>query len=222
MTDAGRVGCLIPAYEAADTVGGMVRLCLRHVERVLVVDDGSRDATAREARRAGAQVLRHGANRGKGAALASGFTRALALGWEAAVCLDADGQHDPIEIPAVVSAWRRGGWDVVVGNRLGDPSGMSFARLATNRVTSRIVSALARRPVADSQCGYRLVSARAMAGVRPGERRFAMEGEFLIRAARAGLRIGQVPVRSRYARGGSHIRPLADTLRFLRMAAAFV
>jgi glycosyltransferase involved in cell wall biosynthesis len=213
---------VIPAYEAAATVGEVVRRCLRHVPRVLVVDDGARDATAREALRAGADVLRHGANRGKGAALASGFARALASGWEAAVCLDADGQHDPSEIPALVDAWRRNGWDVVVGNRLGDPSGMPLARLATNRVTSRIVSALARQGIADSQCGYRLVSARAMSKVRPAARRYAMEGEFLIRAARSGLRIGQVPVRSRYAGGASHIRPLSDTLCFLRMAAAFV
>lgn len=217
-----RVGAIIPAFRAGPRLAGVVRETRRHLDEVLVVDDGSGDGTGRDAIEAGARLLRHPANRGKGAALATGMAHALRHGWTAAVCLDGDGQHDPAWIPRLLEAWRRTRADVVVGSRMERPEGMPPARRATNRVTSRVVSWLARSVVDDCMSGFRLLGADALARVRCRSARYAMEPEFLIRAGRLGLRIVEVPIPPRYEGQESFIRPVRDTARFVRMVLRFV
>ena len=208
---------VIPARDAAATVGGVVRR-LREVlpgAEVVVVDDGSTDATGDQARAAGAIVVRHPVNRGKGAALESGFDEALRRGCDAALALDADGQHDPAFAPRLLDALARA--DVVVGSREGNRAGMPWLRRATNDVTTWFVSQLAGRRIPDSQSGYRAIRASVLRVVRPESRRFEYESEFLIGAARAGFEIGESPVPTLYNAPGSHIHPFRDTLRFIRL-----
>jgi glycosyltransferase involved in cell wall biosynthesis len=214
-----RVVAVIPAREAALTVGSVVAGLRREVPalEVLVVDDGSTDTTSKEARAAGAAVVRHDVNQGKGAALQTGFDEALRRGADAVLALDADGQHDPAVAGSLLEALASA--DVVVGSRDSNRGAMPWIRRATNSFMTWVISGLAGRRIPDSQSGYRAIRAEVIRAVRPRSRRFEYESEFLIAAARAGFRIGGVPVPSLYNAPGSHIHPFRDTLRFLRLVA---
>ncbi len=215
------VGAIIPALNAAAQLPALLAELQRGQPppRLLVVDDGSSDGTADAARAAGADVLRHDANQGKGAALATGYRHALDAGWDWAYTLDADGQHLPAEMPRFLAAALQEGWDVVVGTRMADPAGMPWLRRATNRVTSAVVSGLAGQRIPDSQCGYRLFRVAPLAGLILRTTRYDTESEILVRLARRGCRIGSVPITSVYGGESSSIRPLRDTARFLRLVA---
>lgn len=208
---------VIPARDAQSTVADVVRR-LRAIlpeATILVVDDGSADGTGAEARAAGAEVIRHEVNRGKGAALQTGFDEAARRGADRVLTLDADGQHDPARAPELLRALDR--WDVVIGSRDGDRTGMPWIRRATNSVMTRIVSGLARHRIADTQSGYRAVRADVLRSVRPRSSRFEYESEFLIEAGRKGFTFGSVAIPTLYNAPGSHIDPFRDTIRFFRL-----
>ena len=205
---------LIPAYNEAAHIAAVVAGAAAHLP-VLVVDDGSADDTVRLAEKAGATVVRHVANRGKGTALVTGFGWALERGSGAVVTLDADGQHDPAEIPAFLDAFERGAGDLIIGRRRFDQ--MPRARQWANATGSRLLSWAVGQRIYDNQSGYRLVSRRALETFRFTTTGFDLEVEMIAQAARAGLRIGWVPIRTIYAGEQSHINPLADTARFLRV-----
>jgi glycosyltransferase involved in cell wall biosynthesis len=208
---------LIPAYNEESTITEVVAGAGRYLQRVIVVDDGSSDATAERAREAGAEVVRHEENLGKGAALKSGLARAFDEGFDPVIILDADGQHDWREIPRFLDAARDGQADMVVGDRMRDTEDMPLVRYLTNKVTSFFVSKLAGQRVPDSQCGFRLVNERAFRSMGFGTSRYDTESEMLIEAGRAGCTIASVPVSTIYGREKSRINPLVDTIRFIRL-----
>ena len=207
---------VIPAKDAAATVGGVVRGLLAVLPglEIIVVDDGSADATGAAAGEAGARVLRHEVNQGKGAALQTGFDAAVAAGADAVLALDADGQHDPRFAPGLLAALERA--DLVVGSRNADRTGMPWLRKATNDVTSWWVSKLAGQRIEDSQSGYRAIAAPVLRAIRPESKRFDYESEFLVAASRGGFKIGSAPIPTLYNAPGSHIHPVRDTIRFVR------
>jgi glycosyltransferase involved in cell wall biosynthesis len=180
------------------------------------VDDGSSDRTAEAAERSGAIGIRHLENLGKGGALKTGFARVLADGFDAVITLDADGQHDPSEIPRFLRA-SEGGAHVVVGCRMDDVSTMPWIRKWTNQATSAVLSRLAHVRIRDSQSGYRLIRAEVLQDLELVSNRYDLESEILVRAARRGFRIAEVPIRTIYAGGPSSIRPGVDALRFVRL-----
>jgi glycosyltransferase involved in cell wall biosynthesis len=212
-----RVAVILPAYREATRVAAVVKGCLKHVQKVLVVDDCSPDHTAARASEAGAEVIRHDSNRGKGAALKTGFAHLLVLGFTHAIALDADGQHDPECIPSFIAAVTAPGVLLVLGNRFKDVRGMPFLRRITNRLMSWLISMICRTPVPDSQCGYRLVRLDNPVLYSAKADHFEYESEVLILTARAGGRIVSVPVPTTYGDEQSKIRPWADTKRFLRL-----
>jgi glycosyltransferase involved in cell wall biosynthesis len=211
-----KYACVIPALNEEKAVAEVVSGCRGQGLPVYVVDDGSSDATAERARAAGATVLVHQVNLGKGQAMADGLERAAADGFDAVIFLDADGQHDPAELPAFLKAAEAGA-DLVVGCRTFDPAKMPLVRRWTNRFTSWMLSLLAGRKLNDTQSGYRLVRVAVWPAIRPEAGRFAAEGEMLVRSARRGLRLADVPIRTIYGNEKSHIRPMRDALRFMAL-----
>jgi len=208
---------VIPARDAEATVGDVVRglgSALPGVS-VLVVDDGSSDGTSGAARSAGAEVIRHEVNRGKGAALQTGFDEAVRRGADRVITLDADRQHDPSFAPQLLRALDSS--DIVIGSRDANRAGMPWIRRATNSVMSWIVSHLAGRRIEDTQSGYRAVRVEVLRSVRPPSSRFEYESEFLIEAGRKGFTFGSVPIPTLYNAPGSHIHPIRDTARFLSL-----
>jgi glycosyltransferase involved in cell wall biosynthesis len=212
---------VIPAYNADRHLGAVIERVARHVPRarIVVVDDGSADATRAVATGAGATVVAHARNQGKGAAIRTGLARAQELGPPFAILLDADGQHNPDEIPAFMARQHETRADLVVGNRLARAANMPWLRKATNYVTSAVVSLLARSRVPDSQNGYRLVRLSHFRKFPLTSNRYEIESEMIIRAGRAGGRIASVSVQTIYGDEKSFINPFVDTGRFLRMVA---
>lgn len=210
---------VIPAFNAAAHLSGVIADVAARVPRghIIVVDDGSADDTAAVARDAGAVLVAHPRNRGKGAALRTGILAAHERGFRFAITLDADGQHDPAEIPAFIDRWVETGADIIVGNRMAATGTMPALRLWTNRFTSAVVSALARRRVPDSQNGYRMIDTGVFAELPLVTTRYDTESEILIRAGRRGASIASVPVRTIYGDEVSAIHPVVDTWRFFRM-----
>ena len=208
---------LIPGYNEAPRIGRVVAVAVRHLP-VIVVDDGSSDETAAAARLAGARVMVQHPNQGKGTALRTGFRQALDDGAEAILTLDADGQHDPNEIPAFLEAWTAPGErpDLVIGRR--DFRAMPPARRLSNVLGGRAFSWAVGRDIPDNQSGYRLVSRRlaetTLASDEPG---FAFEVEQITTCIRIGGTIAWVPIRTIYAGAPSHIRPLAHLREFVRI-----
>ncbi len=217
------VAVLIPALNAANTLVDVVegvRASLVRAE-ILVVDDGSTDNTASVAKGLGCRVLQHPRNAGKGAALRTGF-EAVGKRAEVILTLDADGQHDPREIPALLQPVRAAEADVVVGNRMWNWRGMPLDRYLSNRLSSLVVSWMAGVPIPDSQCGFRAFRREVVAAISLTTSRFETESEFLVQAARAGFRIGSVPIATRYTANTSAMSRCADTLRFARLMVKLV
>jgi glycosyltransferase involved in cell wall biosynthesis len=208
-----RILALIPAYNEERAVGEVVSRTLPHLP-VLVVDDGSTDATATRAEASGASVLRRTPNQGKGTALKAGFARALEQGFEAVLTLDADGQHDPSEIPKFLEARAASGADLVIGAR--DFGRMPLVRRIANTLGRRAFSWALGREIRDNQSGYRLVSARLAERLLAGrESGFEFEMEMIVTCVKSGLRLEWVPIRTIYAGEGSHIQSIPHLLGFL-------
>ncbi len=206
---------VIPAFNAAGSVGAVAAGALRHVREVIVVDDGSADETAARARDAGARVVSHAGNMGKGAALKTGFALALKSGCGAVVTLDADGQHDPEDIPRLIGA-AIGPAGIVIGARLWDRAKIPPARYWANMVGVKAISWRTGSALGDSQSGFRLYKSEVIAGLDFTGGRFETETELLIRAGLKGFKIASVPVRAAYSEDiikRSHFRAVADTYR---------
>jgi glycosyltransferase involved in cell wall biosynthesis len=209
-----RVAALVPAYQAAAKLGEVL-LRLAALERppvVLVVDDGSRDATALVARQHGARVISFAANRGKGHALLAGFA-ALRNEFDAVVTLDADGQHPPEFLPELVRMAEAGA-DLVLGARARTPD-MPPARRFANGFSSGWATRLAGQRISDSQCGYRLHSRRLLERTPLTPGRYEVETELVVRAARLGFRIAEVEIPTIYGAERSQVHAFRDVPRIL-------
>lgn len=206
---------LIPAYNEAAHVVEVVTGAGAYLP-VLVVDDGSTDDTVARAQAAGASVLRQVPNQGKGAALRAGFRRALDEGYEAVLTLDADGQHDPAEIPKFLHAYAARHADLIIGVR--DFSQMPPVRRMSNTVGRWTFSWAIGQPIRDNQSGYRLISRRMMEAVLiSGETGFEFEVEMIVTCVRRGFTLDWVPIRTIYAGERSHIHPWHHTVNFFRV-----
>ena len=211
------VAAIIPALDAAPSVGDVVQGTLNQIDTVIVVDDGSTDETANISRKLGAVVLVHSTNLGKGAALRTGFTHAWGLGFEGVVTLDADGQHLPDEIPKVIGMWETGA-DLVLGTRDHLFAEMAGTRRASNRISSRLISFAAGVDLPDIQTGFRVYSRRLLETTGFPENRFEAESAVVVRAAQRGFEIHMVPIELGFSDGRctSHYRPVVDSLRIAR------
>ena len=200
---------LVPAYQAADSVGTVVRGILKYLPRVLVVDDGSTDGTGEAAAAAGADVLRLPVNSGKGSAIRAGLARVLASDATHVAFVDADAQHDPEDLPALLAAAREGE-RFVIGSRMAEADRIPAVRYRTNEIGGRILTRMTGLDVEDGQSGYRVIAADVLRGLRLSAKGYMIENEILLKAAPRLDRIRNVPVRAVYG-GPSHYRPFRDT-----------
>lgn len=212
------VSIVIPCFDAADTVGDVVAGARASGHPVIVVDDGSTDGSGARAEAAGATVLRHPANQGKGAALRTGFLWARRQGADAVLTLDADAQHDPGEIPALVDAHRADPDALVIGVRSFSPESMPRRSRIGNRISTYWIAQFAGQRYADTQSGFRVYPRALLDLPRMRTRRFDTEAELLLSAAKLGLSLVEVPVRTIYgASRTTHFHALKDTLRVMRL-----
>jgi glycosyltransferase involved in cell wall biosynthesis len=206
---------LIPAYNAARTVGDVVKACRDVASNVVVIDDGSRDGTAAAAKSAGADVVSYPTNRGKGGALKAGFAWALEHGYDAVITLDADGQHLPREIPKFLRASEETGADLIIGGRAHLFGEMLPRRRLANRFSAWSIAKASGARITDSQSGFRLYSANLLRNVRLRTDGFDMESEVIVHAGRGGFKVLTIPIDLGFVDGisTSHYKPLKDTLR---------
>ena len=210
-----KILALIPAYNEAGQIRDVVTGARPHLP-VLVVNDGSTDDTATRAEEAGASLLNQIPNQGKGAALRAGFRWALDTGYEAVITLDADGQHDPAEIPKFLGAYTDDQADLIIGAR--EFEDMPPSRRLANTVGRWSFSWAIGQPIPDNQSGYRLISQRLMEAILvSGESGFEFEVEMIVICVQRGFTLDWVPIRTIYADEGSHIRPWHHTVNFFRM-----
>lgn len=207
------IAILIPSYNAAESIQGVIEGVRGYGLAIVVVDDGSADATAQIARKAGATVLRHRVNRGKGAALRTGFWFLLHQGYKAVITMDADGQHDPSCIPSFIQAYEEGRGEIIIGSRAGEFGAMSWLRRFWNQLGGRAVSKLIGAPLTDTQSGYRLITHEVLRGLPLRATGYEGELELLVKACKRGHTVVEIPVTTCYIDGRptSHFRPVKDT-----------
>lgn len=216
---------VIPAFNEAATIRDVASAALRFVPRVIVVDDGSTDGTAAALAGIAVELLRNPTNQGKAASLWRGLQHALRdESLMAVITIDGDGQHDPAEIPKLLSAARRFPRHIVIGSRLWNRAAIPPARYRANRFANFWIAWASGQPIEDSQSGFRVYPADLIRSVRlpcTREKSFVFESEILIEGARMGFYA--IPVRvSTVYRGNarpSHFRPVLDILRITRMVA---
>jgi len=213
MNARARIAVLIPAYNAAASLRGVIEGIKGYVSSILVVDDGSTDATAEVALAAGVHVLRQRINRGKGVALRTGFWFLLHQGYQAIITMDADGQHDPSYIPLFIDAYKKGKGDIIIGSRAGEFHAMSWKRRFWNQLGVKAVSKLIGSPLTDTQSGYRLIKAEVLQGLPLRAAGYEVELELLIKACKRGHPVVEIKVTTHYIDGrpSSHFRPVRDT-----------
>ncbi len=185
---------------------------------ILVVDDGSPDATAHAAEESGAMVLRHTANKGKGAALQTGFDYIrLQTSVDFVLTMDADLQHLPEDIPNFITVQKEQNADLIVGWRQRRGTRMPLHRRMSNAITSALVGMRTGIRIKDSQCGFRMIRKKVLEEVFTAAPGYEAETEFLIKAAKRSFRFAWAPVQTVYGEEKSYMTHWKTTVKFLRV-----
>ena len=216
-----RAAALVPAFNEARTIAAVVEGVRAAVDRVIVVDDGSTDGTGDRARAAGADVVVHAANLGKGHAVRTGLARVFDGAFTHVLLLDADLQHLPQEAPSLLAAAEASGAEVVIGERRFERARMPASRYHANRIGSRVLSWFVGTPVRDTQCGFRVFRVDAVRPLRLRACGYEIETEMLVKVRRRGGRVAAVPITAVYNGQRSKLRPVRDTTRTCFLAVYY-
>jgi glycosyltransferase involved in cell wall biosynthesis len=218
-----RTCALIPAFNEAPYIADVVERARPHVEEVVVIDDGSIDGTANNARAAGATCLQLPKNRGKASALRAGIAFAREHDFTFVITLDGDGQHLPEDIPGMLHVAQETGADLIIGARSFDRAIMPRSRYFSNVIGSRLASALVGCEIRDSQSGFRLFRLDKVDPAKLRSRCYELEMEILIKMVRSGCTIAHAPIRMVYDAGQarSKMKPVRDTVRVCLWSLAF-
>jgi glycosyltransferase involved in cell wall biosynthesis len=208
-----KLGVLIPARNVEDQIAPVIREARRWVDKVVVVDDGSRDGTREKSLSLGAEVVSYRPSRGKGFALKQGLAYYIKNNFQAVLTLDGDGQHDPLRIPFFIEAYRKGEAEVIIGSRMEESEKIPRHRYYPNLIGVYCLSWATAQYIPDSQSGFRLYPVKPLKGLELRSNGFALETELLIKLAKRGCRIGAIPIPAIYREGEhhSHYRPVKDT-----------
>jgi glycosyltransferase involved in cell wall biosynthesis len=209
------ITAIIPALNEEISIGSVVIKTKKYADHIIVVDDGSTDDTADIARLAGADVVRHSKNRGKGNALKTGFDLARQNGTKIIVTIDADGQHDPDEIPKVVGPILSRDADMVIGSRYLNGNSIPFYRRIGQRILDRATNINSGINITDTQSGFRAFNVEKMSTFKFGQKGFSIESEMLTEAASAGLKIKEVDIGVRYDVDCSTENPVVHGVKVL-------
>ncbi|RLE48629.1 MAG: glycosyltransferase family 2 protein, partial [Candidatus Methanomethylicota archaeon] len=203
----------IPAYNEENTIAKVILKTKKYVDKIIVCDDGSTDMTAEIAEALGAEVIRHERNMGYGAAIGSLFQRAREENADIMITLDADGQHDPDDIPRLIKPIMDQEADIVIGSRFltKDVEIPAYRKIGI-KVINWIMRAKAKA-ITDTQSGYRAYSKRALQLIKPAEMGMGVSTEILLKAEQSNLKIKEVPIRISYkVEQPSTINPLTHAL----------
>jgi len=211
-----RTCVIIPTYNESKAIAGLINQIHKLGLKAIIIDDGSKDDTAKIALEASAEVLRNQVNAGKGASLIKGYAFALAQGFDAVISMDGDGQHSPDDIKAFIQKAESSNCGIVIGNRMAMTREMPVLRIMTNRFMSWIISLMVKQDIPDTQCGFRLMKKELLQKINLITSKYETESEVLIKASRLGFKIESVPVATIYSGQKSQINPFVDTWRFLR------
>lgn len=227
-----QTAAVIPAYQDEKHIGDIARRTRERLDKVVVVDDGSTDQTAERAREAGAEVIVHPENRGKGEAIKTGLAHWFVpnnrstggldrqITW--AILLDSDGQHLPEEIDRfLVAAADAARPTFFIGNRMNDVGCMPLIRRVVNRHMSNQISRVCGQEIPDTQCGYRMLPRQLIPDLLGGGHRFDYETEVLIIASRKGYPVESVPITTVYSDEISKIHPVRDAIRFFKLMGRY-
>ncbi|MCZ7381927.1 MAG: glycosyltransferase family 2 protein [Candidatus Methanoperedens sp.] len=211
------ITAILPAFNEEVSVGSVVLHAKQHADHVIVIDDGSTDRTAEMAELAGAEVVRHPSNKGKGAALKTGFEAASKNGAKVIVTMDSDGQHDPEEIPKLAAPILAGEADVVNGSRYmnGNRKSTPFYRRIGQNVLDSATNLNSGLHITDTQSGFRAFAVHTLPAFRFGQNGMAIESEMLVDAANAGFMIKEVDIGVRYDVDCSTENPVNHGLKVL-------
>jgi glycosyltransferase involved in cell wall biosynthesis len=210
---------IIPAYNEAKAIGNVICRAKKFIEvcDIIVIDDGSEDETSTVAQLEGARVIRHPKNLGKGMALRTGFKCALDAEYGLIVTMDADGQHDPEDIPKFLEKLEAENPDVIVGARTIERSQMPLHRRANNKLVTSVGCWLAGQRVDDFQCGFRLIRTQVLKSISLETCRYETESEFLIKSSRMGFKIASLPIKTIYNGETSDVKTLREIFLFTRL-----
>ena len=224
MSKKEKIAILIPAYNEEKHLGKVLNDCLAYNLDVIVVDDGSQDKTSQVVKKiqkkVGKQIIliKHHLNQGKGSALKTGFQYVLENHYQGVITLDADGQHKVKEIELFLKNLKQQPVDLIVGNRLDNTQNMPFVRLATNVITSKIISVLAGQKVDDVQSGFRFISCQLLKNVELKTKNFDTEPEIILKASWLQYPIKNIPITTIYHQQFiSQVNPLTDTIKFFKL-----
>jgi len=204
---------LVAAYNEEATIATVLEQAGAFLEDIVVVDDGSDDDTAALAERAGAHVIRHSANEGKGVAVRTGLAHILEGDCTHVLFIDADLQHNPSDIPHLVEKAENGFGDFVVAERVFDKDSMPRSRYYANTIGSQVMSKLTATSIRDSQSGFRLIKSELLRPLHLTARRYEIEAEILVKLVRRGARVERIPVASTWSGTNSKMRPIRDVFR---------
>ncbi len=209
---------IIPVYNGEKTLQRVLKDIKKNLEgvKIIVVNDGSLDGTKNIASNYEVIYLEHRNNEGKGAALKSGFRKALELGAEFVVTIDADGQHEAGDVNRLLAKMSTDFLDLVIGVRT-DVSQMPFIRLVSNKITTKLISWRIGQRIEDSQCGLRAHTARLLSGLILSSKRYDLETELLIKTGLYGYKIGSIDIRTIYHKDIKSSITFRDVLNFIRV-----
>lgn len=197
----------MPAYNEGKYIGSLILQARQYADEVVVVDDGSADHTARVAEMAGAMVVRHGENKGYGSAIRSIMAEARKRNADILVTLDADSQHNPEEIPALIKGISEG-FDIVIGSREMQKNVIAPYRRLGQRLITRLTSVASGSKLSDTESGFRAYSRKAITTLELKEKGMAVSSEIVSEAASKGLKVTEVPISVTYTQDGSTLNPV--------------
>lgn len=212
---------LVAAYNEESTIASVIEQARPFLDDLVVVDDGSEDDTAALAQRAGARVIRHRTNQGKGLAIRTGLAHVLNEDFTHVLFIDADLQHNPSDIALLIEKAENSSGDFIVGERVFDKERMPRSRYYANTIGSLVMSKLTATSIRDSQSGFRLIKSELLRPLVLTAKRYEIEAEILVKLVRRGARLERVPVAITYRGAQSKMRPIRDVFRICMLTMRY-